>query len=125
MVREVIAGAARLMLLIAAVAPLATAQNAITPRGAERDSSCLPRASRATESCDPSQDVVGSEKETTFRLELPPTETAQCAATIELAYTQRGAMVSVEGVAFQSDAYRTLSSEGENRLNHRHPAGQA
>ena len=91
------------LLLIAVVAPLATAQNPISPRGAERSPGCLPSASRAKESCDPDQVVVRSEKEVTFSFELPPVKTAQCATTIEVAYIQRGTTVSVEGTIENKD----------------------
>ncbi len=91
------------LLLIAAVAPLATAQNPISPRGAERSPGCLPSASRAKESCDPNQVVVRSEKEVTFSVELPPVKTAQCATTIEVAYIQRGTTVSIEGTIDNKD----------------------
>jgi hypothetical protein len=63
----------------------------------------LPRASRANESCDRAQTVVTSEKEVTFSLEIPAARTAQCAATIELAYTQRGSTVGVEGTIENKD----------------------
>jgi hypothetical protein len=86
------------------MAPLATAQNPISPGGAEQSPSCLPRASRVKEACDDrASTVVRSEKEVTFSIEIPAAKTAQCAATIEFAYTQRGSMVSVEGTIENED----------------------
>jgi hypothetical protein len=49
------------------------------------------------ESCDPKQVVVRSQQEVEFSLELPPLKGVQCAATIEVAYTQRDSTVGVEG----------------------------
>jgi hypothetical protein len=75
-------------LLIAVVAPVATAQNPLTnERGAHRSPGCLPRATRTRESCDPMQTVIRTEKEVEFLLELPPLKIVQCAVTIEVAYT--------------------------------------
>lgn len=82
---------------IVVTAPLATGQNSVSSSGAEQSAGCLPRASRAKKSCDPTQIVVRSENEIKFSLELPPRETAQCAVSVEVSYTQRGAAVSVEG----------------------------
>ena len=93
----------RLLLCVVAVAaPLATAQNPLAPRGAERSPGCL-RASRAKDSCDPVQVVVRIEKEVAFSLDLPPVKLVQCAPTIELAYSQRDTMVSVEGTVENKD----------------------
>src|SRR5688572_16905267 len=85
-------------LLIAVAAPLATAQNPLSnERSAHRSPGCLPRATRTRESCDPKQVVIRTEKEVEFSLELPPMKNAQCAVTIEVAYTQRDTSVGVEG----------------------------
>lgn len=84
--------------LIAAAAPVATAQNPLSnERGAQRSPGCLPRATRTRESCDPKQVVIRSEKEVEFPLELPPLTVVQCAVTVEVAYTQRDTSVGVEG----------------------------
>ena len=85
-------------LLIAVSAPLATAQNPLSQGGAQRSPGCLPRATRARESCDPKQVVVRLEKELKVSLDLPPVKVVHCAATIEVAYTQRDSTVAVEGL---------------------------
>jgi hypothetical protein len=90
-------------LLIAISTPLATAQNPINPRGAERSPGCLPSGSRTKPSCDPTQTVVHSETEVTFSLELPPAKSAQCQAAIDYTYTQRDTTVSVEGTIENKD----------------------
>ena len=84
--------------LIAVAAPLATAQNPLSnERSPQRSPGCLPRATRTGPSCDPKQVVVRTETEVEFSLELPPMKIVQCAATIEVAYTQRDSTVGVEG----------------------------
>lgn len=83
--------------LIAVATPLATAQNPLSQGGAQRSPGCLPRATRTTESCDPKQVVVRIDKEFETSLELPPMKGVQCAATFEIAYTQRDTAVGVEG----------------------------
>ena len=84
--------------LIAVAAPLATAQNPLSnEKSSTRSPGCLPRATRTGPSCDPKQVVVGTEKEVEFSLELPTMKIVQCAATIEVAYTQRDSTVGVEG----------------------------
>jgi hypothetical protein len=57
----------------------------------------LPRASRVSETCDPKRVVIRSEKEIEFSIAVPPLESAECVATIEIAYTQRDTTVGVEG----------------------------
>ena len=108
--------------LIAVAAPLATAQNPMSQGGAQRSPGCLPRATRVRESCDPKQVVVRSEKEVEFSLELPPMKVVQCAATIEVAYTQRDSAVGVEGMiennvcgASSGDYKLVVSVRNENR----------
>jgi len=85
-------------LLIAVATPLATAQNPLSnKRSIHRSPDCLPRATRMRASCDPEEVVVRVEKELEVSLELPPLKVVQCAATIEVAYTQRNTAVGVEG----------------------------
>ena len=85
-------------LLIALAAPPATAQNPLSiEKSATRSPDCLPRATRTGPSCDPEQVVVRVEKELEVPLKLRPTTIVQCAATIEIAYTQRDSVVGVEG----------------------------
>ena len=89
--------------LIAVAAPLATAQNPLSnERSAQRSPGCLPRPTRVRESCDPKQVVVRSEQELEVSLELPTMKVVQCAATIEVAYTQRDSTVGVEGTIAHS-----------------------
>ena len=59
--------------LVAAAAPLATAQNPLSnERSIHRSPDCLPRATRMRPSCDPKEVVVRVEKELEVSLELPP-----------------------------------------------------
>ena len=74
------------------------------------------------ESCDPKQVVVRTEAEVEFQLELPPMKVVQCAATIEVAYTQRDSTVGVEGTiahnvcgASSGDYKLVVSVRNENR----------
>jgi hypothetical protein len=83
--------------LIAVIAPLATAQNPLSQGGAQRSPGCLPRATRTRPSCDPKRTVIRAESEVGFPLDLPPMRVVQCAAIIEVAYTQRDSVVGVEG----------------------------
>ena len=84
--------------LIAVAAPLATAQNPLSnERSVHRSPDCLPRATRTRPSCDPKEVAIHTEKEVEFALELAPMKIVQCAATIEVAYTQRDSTVGVEG----------------------------
>lgn len=99
--------------LIALGAPLATAQNPLSQGGAQRSAGCLPRATRATETCDPKEVVIRTEKEIQFSLELPPLQVVQCAATIEVAYTQRDTSVGVEGTLENSVC---AASSGDYKL---------
>lgn len=83
--------------LILTAIPDASGQNPLAHSGTQRSPGCLPRGTRTRESCDPKQVVVQSEGELEVLLELPPRLLAQCEATIEIAYTQRGSDVGVEG----------------------------
>ena len=85
--------------LIAVAASLAAAQNPLSnERSPQRSPGCLPRATRAKPSCDPKQVVVRlPEHEIDASVELPALKGVQCAATIEVAYTQRDSTVGVEG----------------------------
>jgi hypothetical protein len=85
------------LIAVVAAAPPATAQNPLANGGAQRSPGCLPRATRTRESCDPKQVVVRTEKEVAFPLELAPLNPVQCAVVIDIAYTQRGTAVGVEG----------------------------
>lgn len=98
-------GVVRLLVCVVAVsAPLATAQNPLSnERSIHRSPGCLPRASRAKESCDPKEVVVRIEKEMPVTLDLPPMKLVQCTPAIELAYTQRDTAVSVEGTLENKD----------------------
>lgn len=98
--------------LIAVVAPLATAQNPLP--GAQRSPGCLPRATRVGPTCDPKQVVVRlPEHEIDTSVELPALKGVQCAATIEVAYTQRDSNVGVEGTI----AHNTCAaSSGDYKL---------
>lgn len=116
------AGACLLASLIAVATPPATAQNPLSSGGAQRSPGCLPRATRVRESCDPKQVVVRSEQEVVFSLELPPAQLVQCAATVEIAYTQRDSVVGVEGAIHNTvcgpssgEFNVTVSIRGENR----------
>ena len=110
--------------LIAVAAPLAAAQNPLpNERSPQRSSNCLPRATRAKPSCDPKQVVVRlPEHEIDASVEFAPLKGVQCAATIEVAYTQRDSTVGVEGTiahntcAASSGDYKVVVSvRGENR----------
>jgi hypothetical protein len=81
--------------------PAAVAQGADPDAG--RSADCLPSASRTQESCEPTTTVVGTESEISFSLELPPLKTAACAAIIEIAYTQKDTVASVDGTVHNTD----------------------
>jgi hypothetical protein len=81
--------------------------------GAGRSAACIPRASRAAPSCDPTTVTAETEKEVTFSLDLPPVKTLQCATTVEVEYTQRDTSVSVQGSLDHQDC---AASSGEYRL---------
>jgi hypothetical protein len=101
------------LLLLAGVSPQVTAQNPISPTDAEQSAACLPHASRARASCDPTQVVVRTETEVLFSFELPAHKIAHCAATTEIEYTQRDTIVSVEGTIENTDC---AASNGEYKL---------
>ena len=81
--------------------------------GAGRSASCLPSASRSRESCEPTTTVVSTESEISVSLELPPLNTTQCAVTIEIAYTQRDIVASVDGTIHNPDC---AASSGEYKV---------
>jgi hypothetical protein len=102
-------------LLIAVAAPLATAQNPLSnEKSITHSPDCLPRATRTRESCDPRQVVVRlPEHEIDASVEFPGLKGVQCAATIEVAYTQRDINVGVEGTI----AHNTCgASSGDYKL---------
>ena len=101
--------------VIAVAAPLATAQNPLsTEKGITHSPDCLPRATRTRESCDLRQVVVRlPEHEIDASVEFPGLKGVQCAATIEVAYTQRDIDVGVEGTI----AHNTCgASSGDYKL---------
>jgi hypothetical protein len=122
MTAGLINGVRLVVLLVALAAPLATAQNPLSQGAATQSPGCLPRATRTRPSCDPKQVVVRTEREVEFSLEAPPTKIVQCAATIEVAYTQRNSTVGVEGTiahnlcgASSGDYKLVVSIRKENR----------
>lgn len=92
--------------------PAAVAQGA--DPGAGRSADCLPAASRTRESCEPRTTIVSSESAISFSLELPPPlKTTHCAVTIEIAYTQRDSVASVDGTIHNTDC---AASNGEFKV---------
>ena len=81
--------------------------------GPDAQSGLLSTGSRARAACEPTEVVVATETEVNFTVELPPVKSAQCAATIEIEYTQRDTLVSVEGTIDHQDC---AASNGEQRL---------
>jgi len=77
------------------------------------DPDCVSTGSRARPACEPTTVVVTTETEVKFTIDLPPPKTAQCAASIEIEYTQRDTLVSVEGTIHHTDC---AASHGEHRL---------
>lgn len=73
-------------------------------------STCSANASRARETCEPQTTAVTLEKELTFSIELPPLPIVQCAAAIEIKYSQRDTVVRVEGTLDHDDC---AASSGE------------
>lgn len=98
-------------LLSVGVAPPAVAQGA--DRDAGRSADCLPSGSRARESCEPTTTVVTTESKISFSLEPPALNTTYCAVTIEIAYTQRDTVASVEGTIHNTDC---AASSGEYKV---------
>ena len=90
------------------LAGIAASSSAQTP-----NPDCLSTGSRARAACEPTKVVVATETEVNFTVELPPVKSAQCAATIEIEYTQRDTLVSVEGTIDHQDC---AASNGEHRL---------
>lgn len=82
-------------------------------RAQASNAGCRPSASRVRESCEPTKVVLETETEVSFALELPPPKSAQCAAMVEIEYTQRDTSVSVEGTISHEDC---AASHGEHRL---------
>ena len=98
-------------LLLAAYAAEALSQSpAPAP---EASAACAPRASRAVKPCEPAKTVVVLEMQSTFSLEAPAQESLQCAAAMEVVYTQRDTVAHVEGTV---DHENCGASEGEHRL---------
>ncbi len=94
-----------LALLLSGIAPPSSAQ---TP-----NPDCLSTGSRARAACEPTKTVIATETEVKFTVEVPPVKTAQCAATIEIEYTQRDTLVGVTGTIHHQDC---AASNGEHRL---------
>lgn len=92
------------LMLIGSLGSQIMAQSAAQdPRGGERSPSCLPRATRLREHCDPVRVVVRAEGKTEVALELPTPETVHCAAVIGIEYTQRNTVVSIAGTIANAD----------------------
>jgi hypothetical protein len=84
------------------------------PPAPQSSASCLPSASRARESCEPTKVVVRTETQLSVSLELPSTQTASCAATVEIEYSQHDTQASVEGTL---DHRVCAASSGEYRID--------
>jgi hypothetical protein len=82
-------------------------------RAQTSNAECRPSASRGREGCEPAKAVLATETEVSFTLELPPPKSAQCAAMVEIEYTQRDTNVSVEGTISHQDC---AASNGEHRF---------
>jgi hypothetical protein len=76
---------------------------------------CEPRTSRAARPCEPTPETAKLEVEmkTTFSLEAPQQVSRQCAVTMEIVYTQKDTVASVEGTIDHEDCG---ASAGEHRL---------
>jgi hypothetical protein len=98
-------------LLLAGIATHAAAQNS-TP-ASQQSTACEARTSRAARPCEPTTTTIAVEKETTFTLELRDEKPLQCAATVQIVYTQRNTLASVEGTI---DHEECGASDGEHRL---------
>ena len=99
------------LLALAGLASQAAAQS--PPPDGGRSAACIPRASRAAPSCEPTTVRAEVHKEVTFSLELPAEKLLQCATTVAVEYTQRDTVVSVEGTIDHKDC---VASNGEYRL---------
>lgn len=97
-----------LPLLLLTNAPTALAQPA--PIEVAAPSACPPSASRARERCEPEATVVTLEQELTFSIEVPALAIVQCAAAIEITYSQRDTVVRVVGTLDHEDC---AASSGE------------
>lgn len=78
-----------------------------------RPAGCLPSSSRVRERCEPIETVMRLEQELSFSIELPPPTLVQCAAAVELEYTQRDTLVRVAGTLSHQDC---AASSGEYTL---------
>lgn len=78
-----------------------------------RPAECLPSSSRVRERCEPIETVFKLEQELSFSIELPPEKLVQCAATVELEYTQRDTLVRIEGILSQREC---AASSGDYTL---------
>lgn len=98
-------------LLPVGVDSAAVAQDAAGDIG--RSAECQPAASRTRESCEPTKAVFSTQGEISFSVELPPITAAHCAVTIEIAYTQRDTVASVDGTLHNTDC---AASAGEYKV---------
>jgi hypothetical protein len=99
------------LLLFVGLGPFATAQGPAVSR--ERAANCDSGSSRARRECEPAKVVVSVEQELSFSIEAPALSGPQCAATIEIQYTQRDALASVEGIISHADC---AASSGEYKV---------
>ncbi|HEY9183655.1 MAG TPA: hypothetical protein VIQ99_10670 [Gammaproteobacteria bacterium] len=97
-----------LLLTLAAAVALPAAQAQAPASGGS--AGCIPRASRAAPSCEPTQTVIELETKIDITLELPDAKLLQCAAAIEIEYWQRDTVV---GVAATVDTKDCAASSGE------------
>ena len=77
---------------------------------------CLSTGSRARAACEPTTTGIATETEVKFTVELPPLKTAQCAATIEIEYTQRDTLVGVEGTIITWTARHPMASRAHGHV---------
>lgn len=100
-------------LLLSAVlaSPAAQAQTTVTGTSVE----CPPRASRAAPKCEPTPTQTKFELETKIDvvLELPEQKMLQCAAAIEVEYSQRNTVAGVTGTIDTKDC---AAASGEYRV---------
>jgi hypothetical protein len=100
--------------LLSAAALVANAQPpAVEVVEAPRDPGCQQTGSRARDPCEPAKTVVTLEREMSFSIDLPPTQLVQCAAAIELEYTQRDSKARVTRTLDHRDC---AASSGEYTL---------
>jgi hypothetical protein len=98
------------LLLVELATPCAAQISAPAP-----NSDCEPRTSRAARPCEPTPETAKLELEmkASFSLEVPQQTSRQCAATMEIVYTQKDTVASVEGTIDHEDCG---ASAGEHRL---------